>query len=243
MKNYIEIDGKKYKVDPDDENKALLDDNGEKVPYEDEGNKDDDDKDKNKDGKNVDLSSMSIEELKKSNPEVAKILKDKEDLDKKIKEKETAEEEANRKRKAEERNWKELAEEESNKRKELENKNTKAEEILGKYKSTVDGILKETLKSIPEDRRNLIPSDYSARKKLEYINNNAKSLGVNIAGAKGAPIKKNDADINLDEESKISKEYNDLLKKGKERTQVESAQMLQLAKKLKEIRKEKEDKK
>jgi len=191
----------------------------------------------------VDLSKISLDELRKANPDIAKALKDADDaksaLDKFNKEKE----DADRKAKADQGKWQELAEEETAKRKNAENLATKSEEILNKYKSTVNGILEETIKTIPEDRRNLIPSDYSARKKLEYINNNAKVLGVSIGGKKGGEVPPNDKDINLDEESKVQKDYDELLKKGKDRTQIETAQMLELAKKLKEIRKANEDKK
>lgn len=240
MKKYIEIDGVKYQIDPNDETKALLDDKEEKIPYVED---DDKDNDKDKDKDKIDLSKISLDELRKANPDIAKALKDAEDaksaLDKFNKDKEDAE----RKAKADQGKWQELAEEETNKRKEAEALATKSEEILNKYKSTVNGILEETIKTIPEDRRNLIPSDYSARKKLEYINNNAKTLGVVIGGKKGSQVPSNDKEINLDEESKVQKDYDELLKKGKDRTQMETAQMIQLAKKLKEIRQANEDKK
>lgn len=239
MDKYIVINGVKYQIDPNDKEKALLDDKGEPIPYTED---DDKDKDKDKDNK-VDLSKISLDELKKANPDIAKALKDAEDaksaLDKFNKDREDAE----RKAKADQGKWQELAEEETKKRREAEALATKSEEILNKYKSTVNGILEETIKTIPEDKRNLIPNDYSARKKLEYINNNAKTLGVTIGGKKGGEVPPNDKDINLDEESKVQKEYDELLKKGKDRTQIETAQMLQLAKKLKEIRQANEDKK
>jgi hypothetical protein len=52
---------------------------------------------------------------------------------------------------------------------------------------------------------------------------------------KGGNIPPNEADVNLDEETKISKEYQDLVDK-KGRTSIEDAQMMALAKKLKEVR-------
>lgn len=237
MDKYIVIGGVKYQIDPSDKTKALLDDKGEPIPYKEEDKGGEDDKNK------VDLSKLSIDELKKANPDIAKLFNTVDELTGKLKEKETAEEEAERKRKEKEGKWQELAEEEKTKRKELESKAIKAEEILEKYKSTVNGILEETIKSIPEDKRGLIPHDYSARKKLEYINNNAKSLGVTIGGKKGSEVPANDKDINLDEESKVRKEYDDLMAKGKDRTDLETAQMLQVAKKLKEIQQANEDKK
>ena len=238
MKKYIEIDGVKYQIDPNDETKALVDDKGEKVPY-----KEDDDKKDNDTDKKVDLSKISIEELKKSNPEVAKAFSQMDEITAKLQEKESKEEEAQRKQKEEQGKWQELFEEEQNKRKLAEDSANKLKVINEKYDGTIKGILEEQIKSIPEDRRSLIPSDYSARKKLEYITNNAKSLGVVAGGKKGGEVPPNDKDINLDEESKVRKEYEDLLKKGKDRTSIETAQMLELAKKVKEIQKANEEKK
>lgn len=238
MEKYIVIDGVKYVIDPDDKTKALLDDKGEKIPYT-----EDDDKDKDKDKDKVDLSKISLDELRKANPDIAKALQDAEDAKKALEKINKDKEEADRKSKADQGKWQELAEEETKKRREAEALATKSEEILNKYKSTINGILEETLKTIPEDKRGLIPKDFSARKKLDYINSNTKALGVTIGGKKGGEVPPNDKDINLDEESKVQKEYDELLKKGKDRTQIETSQMLQLAKKLKEIRQANEDKK
>jgi len=227
MKDFIVIDGVKYKIDPNDETKALLDDKGEKILYvEDKGD------DKNK----VDLSKFSLDELKKANPDVAKALLEAEQIKADKAKADSEKEEADRKAKADQGKWQELAEEETKKRKQAEADSAKDKDILEKYKGTVNGILEETLKSIPEDKRGLIPSDYSPRKKLEYINSNAKTLGITIGGVKGGAIPPNETDVNLDDESKAQKEYDELLKKGVGRTPIENDQMLALAKKIKEIR-------
>lgn len=239
MDKYIEIDGVKYEIDPNDKTKALLDDKGNPIPYTEEKKEDKKEDDKNK----VDLSKINLDELRKANPDIAKALKDAEDAKNALAKINKDNEEADRKSKADQGKWQELAEEETKKRREAESNATKFEELLNKYKSTVNGILEETVKTIPEDRRNLIPSDYSARKKLEYINSNAKILGVTLGGKKGGEIPPNDKDINLDEESKVQKSYDELLAKGKDRTDIETAQMLELAKKIKEIRAANEDKK
>lgn len=222
---YIVIDGIKYMVDPTDNTKAKLDADGKPILYtEEEGDK-------------VDLSKISLDDLKKANPDIAKAFNDLDELRKKQDDDGKAKEEADRKAKEDAGKWQEIAEEEKRKRLEVEGNAKKSEEVLGKYKETVTSILDNTLKSIPEDKRALIPADYSPRKKLEYITNNAKILGVNMSPAnKGGDVPPNDKDINLDEESKVTKEYEELLKKGKDRTSIETNQMIELAKKIKEIR-------
>jgi hypothetical protein len=237
---YIIIDGVKYQLDPNDNTKALLDDKGEKVPYvepqeTEEEKKEREEKEKKEAEGKTDLSKVSLEDLKKANPEVAKLFSSVGDMQAKLDKLAKDEEDKGRNKKKEEGKFQELFEEAETKRKEAEGRATKADEILGKYKSTVNGVLEETLKSIPAERHSLIPADFSARKKLEYINTNAKVLGV-VVGGKGSPIPKNDDDINLDEESKTQKEYDELLKKGKDRTPLENKKVVELARKIKEIR-------
>lgn len=227
MEKFIIIDGVKYAIDPNDSTKALLDADGKQVLYvEPEAD------DKNK----VDLSKVSLEDLKKANPDVAKALQEMEDLKTKNAKAEADKAEADRKALEDQGKWQDIAKTEETKRKEVEADLTKTKELLEKNQGTISTILDATLKDIPEEKRALIPADYSPRRKLEYITENAKILGVNISPAnKGGKIDKNDLDPNLDEESKVRKEYDDLLKKGATRTALESQQMIQLAQKIKEI--------
>ena len=224
MEKFIVIDGVKYQIDPNDKTKALLGADGKPVAYvEPEGEK-------------VDLSKFSLEDLKKANPDVAKAFSDLETLKGEKTQAEKEKEEADQKAKADAGKWQEIADDEKKKRVDLEAKFTKNEEVLGKYKETVTNILDNTLKSVPAEKLALIPADYSPRKKLEYITSNAKILGINMSPAnKGGEIPPNDETVNLDEETKIAKEYQDLVDK-KGRTPVEDAQMMALAKKLKEVR-------
>lgn len=224
MDKFIVIDGVKYQIDPNDKTKALMDADGKPVPYVEPK------------GDEVDLSKFSLEDLKKANPDVAKALNDLEDLKGKQTQAEKDKEEADRKAKEDAGKWQEIADDEKKKRVDLEAKFTKNEEVLSKYKETVTNILDNTLKSVPAEKLALIPADYSPRKKLEYITTNASILGINMSPAnKGGNIPPNETDVNLDEESKIAKEYQDLLDK-KNRTRIEDAQMIELAKKLKEVR-------
>jgi len=225
MDKYIVIDGVKYQIDPNDKTKALMDADGKPVPYvEAEGDK-------------VDLSKFTLDDLKKANPSVAKALQDLETLqgDKTKAEKDA--DEAKRKALEDEGKWKEIADVEKTKREALEGDFNKNKEVLEKYKGTVTSILDSTLKDVPADKLALIPKDYSPRKKLEYITENAKVLGLNISPAnKGGNIPPNELEVNLDEESKVAKEFEDLREKGKTRTPAETAKMLELSKKIKEIR-------
>ena len=225
MDKFIVIDGVKYQIDPNDNTKALLGADGKPVLFkEEEGNK-------------VDLSKFSLDDLKKANPDVAKALQDLETLQGEKTQAQKDAEEADRKAKADAGKWQEIADDEKKKREALEGDFNKNKEVLEKYKGTVTSILDSTLKDVPADKLALIPKDYSPRKKLEYITNNAKILGINISPAnKGGKIPDNELEVNLDEESKATKEYDELLKKGKERTPIETNKMMELARKIKEIR-------
>ena len=228
MEKFIIIDGVKYAIDPNDKTKALLDADGKAVLYV-EPKADDDNK--------VDLSKVSLEDLKKANPDVAKALQEMEDLKANSKKAEDDKADAERKALEEQGKWQDIAKTEETKRKNAEDDLLKTKELLEKNQGTIKTILDATLKDIPEEKRALIPADYSPRRKLEYITENAKILGVNISPAnKGGKVDKNDDDLNLDEESKVTKEYEELLKKGGTRTPVENQLLIEKAQKIKEIR-------
>lgn len=227
MENFIIIDGVKYAIDPNDSTKALLDADGKQVLYV----------EPKADDKKVDLSKVTLEDLKQANPDVAKALQEMEDLKASNKKAEDDKAEAERKALEDQGKWQDIAKTEEDKRKKAEADLLKANELLEKNQGTIKTILDATLKDIPEEKRALIPADYSPRRKLEYITENAKILGVNISPAnKGGKVDKNDDDLNLDEESKITKEYEELLKKGSTRTPVENQLLIEKAQKIKEIR-------
>lgn len=54
--------------------------------------------------------------------------------------------------------------------------------------TTIEKILESQLESIPEDKRTLIPTDYTAKQKLDYINANRALLMPN-ATTKNHPVK------------------------------------------------------
>jgi len=239
MKKYIIINGVKYKIDPKDRTKALKNDKGEKIKYveetEDEKKKREEKEKEKKDDKKIDLSKVSLDELKKVNPAVAKLMSSVGDIEKKLTDIEKEKEEKGKKKKEKEGKFQELYEDAEAKRKELQNDATKSEAILGKYKSTINKIVEDNLKIIPEDKHALIPQDYSARKKLEYITENAKILGIK-AGGKGGKIPNSDDDINLDEESKTQKRFDELKELGAERTPIQNKEYVETGRKIKEIR-------
>ena len=170
---FVEVEGKKF-VD-DGSGKAKLDDKGQPIPFTENNQK----------PEIKDLSNAQLEELAKVNPHVAKLLSDKTEADAKEAARIKKEEDDKRKAAEEKGEWQSLAQSEKTKREELEGKLAEKEELLGKYKGSVDQVLKEILSTIPKENLGLIPEEFSPRQKLEYIIKNAKTLGAKITNIKG----------------------------------------------------------
>jgi len=220
MHKFIEIDGKKYQAD--DKGEALKDAQGNMIPYV-EPTQDP-----------IDPSKVDLDELAKVNPHVARMMAEKADADKKLAEAAQAEEDRKREEAEKKGEWQKLSEEEREKRKAAEAKAAKAEALVGNYKQTVDGIVTNMLKDIPEEKKALIPAQFNSRQKLEYITTNAKFLGINVANNKGGGVPPNENEPNLDEESKVRKEFEELRVK-QNKTSTEEQHLVELAKKLKEL--------
>ncbi len=233
---FIEIDGAKFQVDPNDETKAKMDADGKPVPFVEE--KKGDESDKNK----VDLSKVSIEDLRKANPDIEKALKDVEDIKKAEEDRKKKEQEDNTKKLQEENKWKELYETEKEKNVVVTGDLTKANELLKNHQDTIKSILDNVLEKVPADKKNLIPKDYSPRKQLEYVTSNADIFGVNVTLQKGGGVPDNDKKVTLDDESKLTERLEELRNK-KPRTYLEDQEMLDTAKKIKEVRLANEQKK
>lgn len=217
---YIEIDGKKYKVDPQDSTKALLDADGNPVPYVEETPPGD--------------PKPHTHEWKMANdPEYARIYNRNQELEEEARRKAEKEEEERQESLRKNGEFQKLAEEEAAKRKKAEEKQREAEAVLDKYKGTVTELRDEMLAQIPEDKRGLIPEG-SARTQIDYIRKNAKFLGVSIVN-KGAPIPNNGDQPPLDEEGKLQKEFNELVAK-ENLTPKEQDRMSELSRLLKQIR-------
>ena len=230
MKKFIEIDGVKYKIDPTDETKALLDDKGEKIPYV-EKSQVDPPKDPVDPPKPTD---QSLEELAKTNPEVARMLQEKKQLED-DKQKKDIEAEKERKEQLEKNGeFQVLAKEADERATKSEAEQAKQKAVLelqnDAFKKLRDGMVEQ----IPEDKKSLIP-EVSARKQIDYIQANAKHLGVSILNKGGVVPKKDDPP--LDEEGEMQKRYNEYLKMSPETmTQRDKDDMLDIGRKLKELR-------
>lgn len=235
---FIEIDGEKFEVDPDDATKPKQVD-GKNVPFKEEEKAPEETPEEKKireAKEEAEKGGKSIEELAKDNPELQKILdanKKREADDKKAEEERKKKEEEEAEKKNE---WKDLAgsrkTELEAKTKELEQK----EEILGKYVNSVKSVLKDVMATIPKENVGLIPDGFSPREKLEYITKNAKVLGAKITGS-GGGVSPNDKDVQPTDEAKLQSEIDDLRKKPElEKTKADHTKIFELSKKLKDLR-------
>lgn len=244
----ITLDGKEYKADPENEGEPLKDEDGNPVPVDanpapDEGKDGGDSKggdDKGGDDKNVnkDPSALTLEELKKLNPEVAKLANDSEQARQKLEEAEAQRQKAEEEELKKRGEWQTLAENEKKRAEEKASEAAKANKLLEGYKGTIKTLLESVVAQIPEDKRHLIPEDYSDRKQLEYISKNQQWFGVTLANA-GSTVPNNDSKPPTDEEGQLQTELSELIKK-ENRTYTEDNRMLEVSQKLKEIRANKE---
>lgn len=224
------IDEVKYEANPDKPEEALLDDKGDKVPFKETP------ADKPPEEKPVDVSKMSVEDLAKINPALAKALEDGETAQKTLTDKEKEEKEAKEKKEEETGDWQKLAIERKTKVDSLENDNKKKDELIIKYKGSVNKILESAMEQIPEENRGLIPADFSVRQKLDYINANAKVLGIKtlVNVGDGKTPEGDETKIGT-KEQQLVKELSDLMKK-ENKTPAELDSMHTLSKQIKEER-------
>jgi hypothetical protein len=180
------------------------------------------------------IGEMAIEELAKANPFVAKMAQDAAEAAQRLAEKEAADEAARVDAAQKKGEWQKLAEESGAKLKETQGQIASMKKGLDDRDALIESMLKDRLAGIPADRHALIPSEYSAMKKLEYITNNAALLGAEPVQSKGAPIPPNSS-IPVTDEAKLISEYNELAGK-QNRTHTENQLMLEKAKQLKELR-------
>lgn len=228
----IVIDDVKYEANPDKPEEALLGDDGEKVlfketevipPKEDE----------------TDVSKMSIEDLAKTNPALAKVLEDGETAKKDLATKEQAEKDKKEKKEEDDGEWKKLANERKDKIDILEKGNTKKDELIVKYKGSLGKVLENAISQIPEENRGLVPAEFSDRQKLDYISTNAKTLGIkSIVNLGDKKIPDNDETKLGTEEQQLVKELSDLQEK-ENKTPAELDDMFEKSKALKTLRAEK----
>jgi hypothetical protein len=226
---FVEVDGKKF-VD-DGSGKAKLGDDGQPVPFV----------EKKADEFKIDnVSEADLEALAKVNPHVARMLADKTKAEQDLKDKEVAESQRKQKELEEKGEWQKLAEERQKEIDILKGDVSKKDEMLGKYKGSVEAILKDVIATIPKERLSLIPADFSPRQKLEYITKNAKLLGAKVAiNQTGEGVDKNDGSPVVTDEEKLINEMEELRKKSP-RTASEDKLYFEKATQLKALRAKKD---
>ena len=223
----VVIDGAKYEADPTDPKKAKVGEDGKPVPFKENAGGGDK-------GGNADID---LEELAKTNPKVAKMLAEKKEADKKLADATKAQEEKERKEKEARGEFQKIAEDERKKREEVEVELEKKNTLLGKYVNSTKTILEEVMKTIPDEKKGLVPENFSAREKLEYITKNAKLLGATVAKTgKGGKIDENDNSPTATDEQQLLKDIDELIKKGGARTAAENQILWEKSKKLKVLR-------
>lgn len=219
----IEKEGKRFVADKD--GNIQKDDKGNEVVYDPKTHKE-----------TPDLSSFELEELAKTNPHVARVLQEKQEAENKAKELADAEEAKQKEEAQKKGEFQKLYEDTEAKRKQAQDELTKAQEIVKNYKGTIQGLLDSVLETIPKEKHSLIPADYSARKKLEYIMSNAAALGVEpVIKTKGSGVPPHDNPPNLTEEAKLISEIDGLMKKAN-KTKSEQTLLWEKTKALKELR-------
>ena len=223
---FVEVDGQKFEADPTDPTKAKVGDDGKPVPFKAAGGGDDD---KNKGG-----DKKTLEDLAKDNPELQKLLDEKKKLEDDKKKADDAAAKAAEEAAEKNGEWKNLAESRKQEADDLKKQLEQKEEILGKYVNSTKTILKEVMATIPEEKRGLIPENFSPREKLEYISKNAKVLGAKVSGSAGG-VSPNDGDVAPTEEAKIQAEI-DAIRKKEVKTQADHTKIFELSKKIKEVR-------
>ena len=226
---YIEIDGIKYQIDPNDPTKALEVD-GVKVLYVEEP---------------VEvppvvpapvvpkvsenMTDEQIEELAKSDPALAKILRENKAL-RTTAEATASQAEADKKAEMEKNGqFQELAAQADREKDIAVQKQKEAEALLEKYKTTVNTIKDNMMSQIAADKQSLVPEG-SAGKQIEYILANSKHLGVSIT-SKGSPVPKNE-DAPIDDEGTDRKRFDELFEKD-DLTRQEQAELNELSRKVK----------
>jgi len=117
-------------------------------------------------------------------------------------------------------------------------------EVNQKNEETFKAMLEKELEAIPEDRRSLIPTGYSAQAQLEYIAGNRTVLTGSDGkkgGTPGQPGNQNDPPA--DKQASAQKEFDDLMERkrtGDRFSPIDTARMRTLSRELAVMKKEKE---
>lgn len=148
-----------------------------------------------------------------------------------------------RMKKAEEENTKLKKEHEEAENKKLQ-ENKQYQELADKYKTeneelkkqtenkksleeTLENILTETMKSIPEEKQKLVPINFTVKEKLDYITANKSFLTVSN-NTTGENLPKNNKDAAITDLDKMKNSYDELMKVRKEKGYLDFKQQKEL---------------
>lgn len=235
----VVIDDVKYQPNPDKPEEALLDDKGEKVPFKEETRAETEAEKtarETKEKQTLEFGNMSIEEVAKSNPLVAKALADGKTAEEALAQAEKDKKDEEVKKAEKDGEWQKLANERGESIKGLEKTIKDKDDVLVKYKGSITSILKDVESTIPDDKKSLIPDGFSPRQRLEYITKNATFLGAKtITNSGDGKTPKSEATPASTDEQKLAEEI-DALHKKENKTPTELDLMSEKARQLKEIR-------
>ena len=228
MQKFIEIEGTKYQVDPEDNTKPLVDENGDKVLYKEEPEppteppKDDDPVDPPKDDEGSDPEKLKLqEEVKRLNAQND--------------ERERLAEQEKKDALEKQGKYEELYNTTTAELEKTRGELTRERELREKDKELLKEVLDDMLAQIPPEKQSLVP-DSSYRERIKYIKSNQKRLGVNLV-KKGEKIPGNDQPP-TEEQKKIAdrKRFEELQNKaraGEKLSFAEEDEMARLAKLIK----------
>lgn len=220
MYKSIEIEGKK--VLADDAGEALKNSKGEYIPYVEQSI--------------PDVKDLDLEALSKANPTVAKMIEEHNANQLKLKEIKDAEEAKALEDAKKNGDFQKLLEDATTKNKTLEETLKTKDEQIGKYRTSVEGVVDNLLKQIPDDKKTLIPEKFSPREKLEYITQNSASLGVTttVVPKQGDKVPDNDKEPVAGQQAILMKKFTDLMDK-KDRSSAEDLELSKLATEIKNL--------
>jgi hypothetical protein len=183
----------------------------------------------------VNMSEDDIAKEAENSPVLARVLAERNEAQRKLSDAETNHQKELDELAKNDKGFGSLYKTEVEKNTKLESELNKANSLLREYKTSLDNVVSEFLKYIPKEKQSLIPADYSAKKKLEYILSNATALNVDSILVKGSKVPKNENEPELSREQTLVKEINELMAKPK-LTPTEQSLLNEKSRELKSIR-------
>ena len=226
MKKFIEIEGIKYQVDPEDETKALVDDKGEKVLYEEPV-----DPEPPKDDKPVEPPKSDDSD----DPEKLKMQEEIDRLNRENDERETKAKQDKADALEKQGEYKKLYTESKAELDKVRGELAKAKELGEKDKALLKELLSQMMSQIQPEKQSLVPQGSGYREGIKYIMVNHKHLGVSLV-TKGGKVPKNDEtptdEQKLVDDKKRFQELHEKAKTGTGLTPQEQREMSELSRKI-----------